>query len=283
MRELRLSAVVACAAVFAVSACTADGVTDVISPEETQDPAVLTANVQAKAADVPVSTLVSVKVEHGAVTSGRLGTKDGTSKIPGRIAGSSWTASERLEPGTAYTLVVRAKGEDGKAQKIVRRFTTQQLTLAQQTYPAVAPLQGETVGVGMPVIVTFDVPVENKALFERNMQVQSDPAVEEGSWTWFNSREAHYRPRDYWPAHAEVKVNLQLNGLPAGGGIFGQQDQTIDFKIGSKRTTVVNVAKHRLTYSARPRPRAPDPAAAARRSPAAAAARSGRPSRGGDP
>ena len=43
------------------------------------------------------------------------------------------------------------------------RFTTQDLTLDQQTYPSVAPLAGETVGVGMPVIVTFDVPVTDRA------------------------------------------------------------------------------------------------------------------------
>ena len=43
------------------------------------------------------------------------------------------------------------------------QFTTQALSLAQQTYPSVAPLPGETVGVGMPVIVTFDVPVTDRA------------------------------------------------------------------------------------------------------------------------
>ena len=41
------------------------------------------------------------------------------------------------------------------------------LTLDQQTYPSIAPLEGETVGVGMPVIVQFDVPVTDKATIER--------------------------------------------------------------------------------------------------------------------
>jgi lipoprotein-anchoring transpeptidase ErfK/SrfK len=100
----------------------------------------------------------------------------------------------------------------------------------------------------MPVIVTFDVPVKNRALYERNMRVQSTPGVE-GSWTWFSDREAHFRPQTFWPAHAKVKINLRLNGLSAGAGIYGQQDQLIDFKIGSKRVTVVDVAKHRLKYT----------------------------------
>ncbi|MGA8986625.1 Ig-like domain-containing protein [Aeromicrobium sp.] len=249
MRKLRLLALAACAGVLAVSGCSAGGVTEALSREPAKNPAILMANVDAKATNVDVSTIVSATVEHGEVTTGRLVSDDEKSaKIPGRIVNGSWTASERLEPGTAYTFTVRATGEDGEATQLTRHFTTQPLTLAQQTYPAVAPLQGETVGVGMPVIVTFDIPVKNQALFERNMKVQAAPAVE-GSWTWFSAREAHFRPRTFWPAHARVSVNLQLNGLPAGDGIYGQQDQTIDFTVGSQRITVVDVAKHRLTYS----------------------------------
>ncbi|MEJ7633350.1 Ig-like domain-containing protein [Aeromicrobium sp.] len=247
MRELRLSAAAACAAVFAVSACSADGVKDAVTPEEPKKPIALTANVDQKAADVKVSTIVSVKARHGDISSARLVSDDGKSRVKGRVAGNQWLASQRLEPGTTYTLSVAGKGEDGKRGRITRRFSTQPLTLAQQTYPSVAPLKGETVGVGMPVIVTFDVPVKNRALFERNMRVQSSPAVE-GSWSWFGPREAHFRPRTFWPAHSRVKVRLSLNGLPAGGGVYGQQDQLIDFKVGSKVVSVVNVAKYRLRY-----------------------------------
>ena len=50
-------------------------------------------------------------------------------------------------------------------------FRTDNLTLDQQTYPSVTPLQGETVGVGMPVIVTFDIPVTDRAAFEKQMTV----------------------------------------------------------------------------------------------------------------
>lgn len=248
VRELRLPAALACAALLALSACTTDGLKDAVTSGEPKEPIALSASIKQRAEDVAVSTVVSVKAEHGTITSARLVSADGTSKVKGRIAGDSWVAGQRLEPGTAYTLRVRGTGEDGKPGRITRRFTTQPLSLAQQTYPSVAPLQGETVGVGMPVIVTFDVPVKNRALFERNMLVQSKPAVE-GSWTWFSSREAHFRPREYWPAHARVKINLRLNSLPAGGGIYGQQDQLIDFKVGSKRVSTVNVAKHRLKYS----------------------------------
>lgn len=248
MKDLRLPAALLCAALVALPACTADGVKDAVTPDDPKDPITLTANVEQKATDVEVSTIVSVKAAHGSITSAVLKSDDGKSSVKGRIAGDSWLASQRLEPATAYTLQVKGAGEDGKPGRIVRHFTTQPLTLAQQTYPSVAPLQGETVGVGMPVIVTFDVPVKNRVLYERNMSVRSTPAVE-GSWTWFSDREAHFRPRKYWPAHAKVKINLRLNGLPAGAGIYGQQDQRVDFKVGSKRISVVDVARHRLSYT----------------------------------
>ena len=46
---------------------------------------------------------------------------------------------------------------------------------------------------GMPVIVTFDLPVTDRALFEKHMHVTSTPA-QRGSWYWLSDREAHFRP-----------------------------------------------------------------------------------------
>lgn len=230
-------------AVLMLSACS--GVKEVVVPK---DPIALEANVVDAAADVTVDTIVSASAEHGKITSATLTTKDGKNAVKGRVAGGKWIASQRLEPGVAYTFTVTGKGEDGKDKTLTRSFTTQKLTLEQQTYPAVAPLKGETVGVGMPVIVMFDIPVKNRALFERNMSVQATPAVE-GSWRWLNDREVHYRPEGFWAAGTKIKVVLRVNGLPAGNGVYGQQDQVIDFKIGRKAVSTVDVHAHKLTYS----------------------------------
>lgn len=243
MREIRKVAALACVSALLLSACS--DVKDAVAPK---DPIVLKANVADKAADVHVDTIVSASAKGGEITTASLASADGKSKIKGRVADGEWIATQRLEPGLAYTLSVTGKGEDGKDGTITRTFTTQKLTLAQQTYPSVAPLKGETVGVGMPVIVTFDVPVKNRELFERNMSVQSTPAVE-GSWRWFSDREVHFRPEEFWPAGTKVKVVLRLNSLPAAEGIYGQQDQVIDFKIGRKAVSIVDVAAHKLTYT----------------------------------
>ncbi len=58
----------------------------------------------------------------------------------------------------------------------------------------------------------------------------------------------HFRPENFWPAGTKVKVVLRLNSLPAGDGVYGQQDQVIDFKIGRKAVSTVDVKSHKLTY-----------------------------------
>jgi lipoprotein-anchoring transpeptidase ErfK/SrfK len=245
---LRLPVALLCASMIALSSCSLTDAKDAVTPGETKEPVVLTPNVTNGSTDVRVSTLVKVLAEDGTVSSATLKTSDGATEIAGTVTDNGWRAGSRLEPGTAYDLAVTGIGEDGEEITVTSAFTTQALTLDQQTYPSVAPLQGETVGVGMPVIVTFDLPVTNRELYEKYMKVTTDNGVT-GSWTWFSDHEAHYRPEQFWPANTKVNVKLRLNSLPAGGGVFGQQDQNIDFQVGQKVVTTVNVARHRMTYS----------------------------------
>lgn len=233
---------------IAVSSCSIKDAKDAVTPDSTLDSLSLTPNVADGAKDVKVSTYVKVLAEDGTVSSAKLATADGATEITGRVTDSGWRADSRLEPGTAYRLTATGQGEDGESRTVTSAFTTQALSLDQQTYPSVAPLDGETVGVGMPIIVTFDLPVRKRALYEKHMKVTTDNGTT-GSWTWFSDNEAHYRPEQYWPANTKVNVHLTLNSLPAGEGVFGQQDQDINFQVGKKSVTTVDVGKHQLTYS----------------------------------
>jgi lipoprotein-anchoring transpeptidase ErfK/SrfK len=232
----------------ALAACSAEGVKDAVTPEAAKDPITLSPNVAEKARDVKVDTLVQIRADDGVLTKASLRTADGKQTIGGQLTDTSWTATERLEPGTTYSLSATGTGDDGTSGTVRRSFTTQKLTLAQQTYPSVAPLKGETVGVGMPVIVTFDLPVKDRALFEKHMVVTTDKDVT-GSWTWFSDRVAHFRPETCWPARTEVRVHLSLNSLPAGSGVYGQQDQDVKFHVGAQVVSTVDVAKHQLRYT----------------------------------
>ena len=232
------------------SGCSASGTSPDPTPTEAPTPDVaLTSNVADKASDITVDTLVSVSASDGTVTSAELvGDGEEKSTIDGEVADGAWTADERLEPGTTYTLTAEGENADGTAKTMTSTFTTQALTLQQQTYPSVAPLADETVGVGMPVIVTFDIPIKDKALFEENMHVTTSKDVE-GSWSWLSDTEVHYRPKEYWPANTDVSVDVDVNGLPAGDGIYGQQDQKIDFTVGRSAVSTVDVDDQTLTYT----------------------------------
>ena len=234
---------VVAAAALLLTSCSTEKVKKAVTPEG--DPISLSASVKDDAKGVTVDTIVTADAENGSVTEATLVTADGKSKVSGRVTGSQWVASERLEPATQYKLIVKGTGDDKEEGTLERTFTTEALSLQQQTYPSVAPLKGETVGVGMPVIVTFDLPVKNKALFERNMDVTTDKDVE-GSWSWISDTVAHYRPKEFWPAGTKVAVNLRLNSLPAGNGIYGQQDQKVPFKVGRKVVSTVDISAKRL-------------------------------------
>ena len=200
---------------------------------------VVSVNVRKGARSVPVSTLVKVSAEHAKLSSVSVTSAKG--RVHGTLSadGSRWTATDRLEPGARYTVTSVGTSETGDAVRKISRFTTQELALSQQTYPSVAPLQGETVGIGMPVIVTFDVPVTNRASFERHMHVTSTPA-QPGSWHWLSGTEARWRPKSYWKAGTRVSVDADVNGVPAGAGIFGQLSKHVSFKVGDAHVYRVN-------------------------------------------
>lgn len=217
--------------------------TSPISAEES--PAELSTNLPQNRRNVPVSTQVEVSAEHASLTKVRLTSPEG--EVPGEISadGSSWAAAERLEPGTTYQLLTLADDDAGEAVREKASFTTQALTLDEQTYPSVAPLQGETVGVGMPVVVNFDLPVTDKAEFEKHMTVTSKPA-QVGSWHWLSDTEAHYRPKTYWKAGTKVSVDVDVNGVEAGNGIYGQEDRKVDFEVGDAHIYKVDMKTHQM-------------------------------------
>ena len=225
-----------------------DGSSDTPDDETTSasfaEPSLKT-SVKKGATNVPVSSVLSVTAKHATLDKVTVSQADGT--LPGTLSADSthWIADDRLEPGITYTVKSVGTGEDGDTVRSTSSFTTEALSLDQQTYPSVAPLDGETVGIGMPVVVTFDIPVTDKASFERNMHVTTAPA-QTGTWRWVSDTEAHYRPKTYWKAGTDISVDLDINGVDAGNGIYGQEDRQLDFSIGDANVYKVNAQTHQM-------------------------------------
>jgi lipoprotein-anchoring transpeptidase ErfK/SrfK len=255
-RRAAVTPVLALLAASALAGCTgpsteggtaAGGPSEAASPsaeEKTVSDARISVNVPRRKA-VPVSKLVEVNATGGELRRVRV---TGAGKpLPGALSDDRaiWRAHERLEPGTTYRVLGVAVDEDGLTKKVQRTFRTHALTLDDQTYASIAPLDGETVGVGMPVIVSFDVAVTDRAEMERHLSVESKPA-QQGSWHWISDHEVHWRPKTYWQAGSDVTVNADVNGVPAGKGVYGQEDRTTRFHVGSRVVMAVDVAKHQM-------------------------------------
>jgi lipoprotein-anchoring transpeptidase ErfK/SrfK len=214
-------------------------------------PVTLTSSV-ATDAKIPVDTVVSVAAKDGTVTDVTLTYKDpkkGEVNVEGNLDpnGANWTATSLLEPGTTYTLSMVGKNTAGTESTAHSTFSTQALSKKQQIYPTVVA-NGGTVGVAMPVIVRFDVPVKDKAAFEKKMTVKSVPA-QEGSWSWISSSEAHWRPANYWKPGTKVSVNVDINSVPAGNGTYGQISTSGSFTVGDATIIKADLGTHQMTVN----------------------------------
>lgn len=203
------------------------------------DPVEVTTNLGRHTTGVAVDKVVKIGATGGDLTSVTVSAPH-VGQLAGKLAkNGSWTSTGRLEPGMKYLVRAEARRSDGKQVTKTSRFQTQDLTLDQQTFASVAPLQDETVGVGMPVIVTFDVPVTDRASIEKHMTVSSTPR-QQGSWHWISSTEVRWRPRTYWKAGSDVSVDVDINSVPAGAGIYGQESRHVEFQVGATHVYKVN-------------------------------------------
>jgi lipoprotein-anchoring transpeptidase ErfK/SrfK len=207
-------------------------------------PVRLTVSPRNGAAKVALDAKARVVADSGRLRAVRVTGADGE-RLAGTLAddGRTWESTGPLAPATRYRVVADAADDAGTSTRRRTSFTT--LRPRAELRTAIMPLDGETVGVGLPIGVWFNEPVADRAAVERRLQVTSSKPVT-GAWHWFTDTEVHYRPRDYWPSGAKVTVNARLAGTDAGDGVWGVADRTIRFRIGERRVSVVDVRTHRM-------------------------------------
>jgi lipoprotein-anchoring transpeptidase ErfK/SrfK len=167
--------------------------------------------------------------------------------VKGRFSSDKtrWVSTSQLQAASRYVVATTAVDSDGLEKSTRSAFRTRSLTLDEQTYPSFVPTQGQTVGVGMPVIVRFDVPVTNKASIERHLKVVSSPA-QTGAFHWISDSEVHWRPQKYWRAGTDVTVKADIAGVPAGNGIYGQKNRSVRFHVGDSMISKVDMNSHQM-------------------------------------
>lgn len=154
-----------------------------------------------------------------------------------------WTVPS-LTPAARYKLT--AVAQDGaRSITFSRSFRTS--LPSKSLHATFSPTGLGTVGVGIPISVTFDQPVSDRAAVERALTVTSSVHTV-GAWHWFADDTATYRPKSFWPANSRVTVRALLAGVDAGDGVWGVADSDpVTFDIGNSVINKVNLASDLLT------------------------------------
>ncbi|TYB65980.1 L,D-transpeptidase family protein [Nonomuraea sp. PA05] len=235
------------AALTAVAGCTSTGGGSAPSgPSQQQGPvAKLSISPADGAKKVAPDTGITVKATSGQVTKMTVADAKGRAVRGAVAADGQWRPQWPLRPATTYTVSAEAKGTDGKTVTGTATFTTLKPKRALES--GMSPLDGEKVGVGMPVQLLLSQPITSKearAAIERSLVVRMSQPVE-GAWSWVSDREVQFRPREYWPVGEQVTVVAHLAGLRAGAGLWGTKDRSLSFTVGPEHITKVDAKTHK--------------------------------------
>jgi lipoprotein-anchoring transpeptidase ErfK/SrfK len=193
---------------------------------------------------------VSVTVTHGKLQDVKV--SSGHDGDAGTLSANStaWHTTWPLRVGTHYTVTATAVGTDGKSVTTTSSFTTLR---PAQTVQASTILGNETYGVGIPIMIDFDHPVDPRyrAAVERAVEIKSSQPVT-GAWEWDTQCDngttvfvcLNFRPRQYWPQHTKVSFDAHFNGIEVAPGVYGAANLSQSFKIGWSLIGVTSTKTH---------------------------------------
>jgi lipoprotein-anchoring transpeptidase ErfK/SrfK len=159
---------------------------------------------------------------------------------------TQWSSVPQLKPGASYKLTGSAEGTGGATVPISSSFKTLKATKSLKS--SVVPLNGETVGVALPIQIYWTNPVKDRAAVEKRLTVKTSVPVD-GTWHWVDSKQVNYRPKNYWPAGTKVTVGISTQGVNAGNNTWGTSNRTVAFSIGKSVVSNINVKKHSMTVT----------------------------------
>ncbi|MBD3576443.1 MULTISPECIES: Ig-like domain-containing protein [Streptomyces] len=189
----------------------------------------------------------AVSVADGTLTAVELKTSEGAA-VPGKIAadGKSWKPEAPLKRSTKYALSATAKDESGKEAHENATFST--VSPENSFIGSFVPEDGQTVGVGMPVSITFNKPIKDKKAVQSAINVTSSSG-QEVVGHWFSAQRLDFRPENYWQAGSTVTMKMALDGVQGAPGVQGVQNRTATFKIGRSQVSTVDAKTKKMTVT----------------------------------
>ncbi|MFC8920184.1 Ig-like domain-containing protein [Streptomyces sp. NPDC057116] len=199
------------------------------------------------AQNASINNDAKVTVSEGKLTQVTMTAPDGTT-VKGEMAadGTSWKPTEQLERATTYKIAATAKDSEGREAHENSSFTT--VSKDNSFIGNFTPEDGSTVGVGMPVSLTFNKPITDKKAVQSAISVSSTSG-QEVVGHWFNSQRLDFRPENYWAEGSKVTLKLNLDGVEGSEGVFGVQQKTVTFTVGRNQVSTVDAAAKTMTVT----------------------------------
>ncbi|MFH5244099.1 L,D-transpeptidase [Antrihabitans spumae] len=254
-RSRRILTLLAIAVLVVIgAACSEDSTSSTSNPEspDSPAPAVIVRPDDGAAAVNPLDP-VAVEIDGGTLESVTM-TNDAGKIVEGIFTPdrAAWKPAVPLGYGRTYEIAVSAVGADGTRSQPMTSFST--VTPDNQTTPSHVTsggnllVDGATYGVGIVVVTHFDEPITDRAAAERQLRVDTTPAVE-GSWYWADAQNVHWRPQSYYAPGTTVTVRADVYGVELGEGLFGQEDAMTSFTIGDAHISVADDTTKQVTVT----------------------------------
>ncbi|WP_328670128.1 Ig-like domain-containing protein [Streptomyces sp. NBC_00322] len=199
------------------------------------------------ATNASINNAAKVTVSDGTLTQVTMATADGKS-VKGTLApdGKSWKPDEQLDRSTTYKITASAKDAAGLEAHENSSFTT--VSPDNSFIGNFTPEEGSTVGVGMPVSITFNKAITDKKAVQSGITVTSSSG-QEVVGHWFSGQRLDFRPDQYWQEGSTVTLKLKLDGIEGADGVFGVQQKTVTFKIGRNQVSTVDASAKTMTVT----------------------------------
>ncbi|MFE9448459.1 Ig-like domain-containing protein [Streptomyces sp. NPDC006739] len=217
------------------------------SPPASQPPVVRTAAQDASDARIGITPVqgthgvgvndpVSVTVRAGKLTRVTMTAVATGAEIPGTLSadGTSWRPNGPLQKATVYQ--VAAEAQDAKGRPASENATITTVSPANDFIGHLSPMDGSTVGVGMPVEVAFDRAVADEAAVQSEIQVSSSSG-QRVVGHWLDDGRLDFRPENYWQPGSTVTVRLTHQGIR----------KTVTFRIGRSQVSTVDARAKTMT------------------------------------
>ncbi|MEU8974386.1 Ig-like domain-containing protein [Streptomyces monashensis] len=186
--------------------------------------------------NVAINSPVRVTATDGKLTKVTMTAVATGTEVPGALSadGTSWKPTARLERATVYQ--IEAEAADAKGRSATGNATITTVSPANDFIGHLSPENGSTVGVGMPVSVTFDQAIGDKAAVQSQIQVSSSSG-QRVVGHWFNGNRLDFRPESYWKSGSTVTVKLTSHGV----------QKTVTFTIGRSQISTVDAGTKQMT------------------------------------